>query len=596
MIVSMKKYTMLLHPPDKESFMANLMDLGLVQIHGYDTIENPETQELAQVIHETEAVIRRFKKRKVKHTGNGPDNQEKFPDLTEIAKMEKELEEAQQQEATLALEIKLLEPWGDFDREALKKLEQDLGCEVKFFEYPVRRFDEGWQQHYALQIINTRNGIHYFIIFRKPDEELPLSPVALPSESLHALNEKHTTCSRKIEALNNKLDGYAANLSDGLQYKLIQAKDQLALLLAHQKIQSAANNTVSIVEAWCPNTAEEKLKEFLEEEKIIYLTTSPQSDETPPVLLTNNWFSRLFEPIGALFALPRYSEMDLTVYFAPFFLLFFGLCLGDVGYGLAILLGATFYKFKNKVSPYRDYLTLAQLLGISTIIAGVLSGTLFGLEMGKLKWFANMSSLFLNYDKLFNLALSIGFVQISFGISVQAYKLWIYRGFKFAISKIGWIVLLICLVDIFVTHFFVDVSRIVSWVALSFIVLFGAPDKGWLKSIGLGVTDLYNITSIFGDLLSYIRLFALGVSSAILGIVVNSIAVSAKAVPFVGFFLFLLVLIVGHTANLLLSSLSAFVHPMRLTFVEFYKNSGFLGGGKPFAPLIRKINTSSTTH
>ena len=596
MIVPMIKYTMLLHPQDKEAFMAKLMDLGLVQIHGYDTGENRETQDLAQVIHETEEAIRRFKKRKVELNSNASDSPEQFPALTEIAKMEKELEEAQQLEATLALEIKLLEPWGDFDREALKKLEQDLDREIKFFEYPARRFDNAWQQKYALQIINTINGIHYFIIFRKPDEELPLSPIALPAASLNAHKQKYTECIKRIRVLNTKLDSYAANLSNGLQYKLTQAKDQLALQLAQQKIQAAANNTISIVEAWCPQPEEERLKQFLENGKIIYLTASPEEHETPPVLLTNNWFSRLFEPIGALFSLPRYSEMDLTVFFAPFFLLFFGLCLGDVGYGVVMLLAATLYKFKNKVSPYRPYLTLAQLLGISTIIAGVLSGTLFGLEMGKLKWFSNMSSLFLDYDKLFNLALAIGFIQIIFGISVQAYKLWIFQGFKFALSKIGWIILLICLVDIFVTHFLVDVSRVFSWVAIGFIVLFGAPDKGWIKSIGLGVTDLYNITSVFGDLLSYIRLFALGVSSAILGIVVNSIALSAKSVPYLGFFLFLLVLIVGHTANLLLSSLSAFVHPMRLTFVEFYKNSGFLGGGKPFTPFIRKTNTISSTH
>lgn len=595
MIVPMTKYTMLLHPPDKETFMGKLMDIGIVQIHGYDIEESRETHELAEVIRDIEEAVRRFRKRNMTIVPSDAGKEEGFPDLAEIASLENELEEVQELEATLAIEIKLLEPWGDFDWHALKKLEQKLGREVKFFEYPAKGFDAAWQRRYAMQLINTRNGIHYFIIFRKPDEVLPLAPVALPAESLQALKHKHAVCVRRREEINKKLDGYAASLCDGLQYKLTLAKDQLALKLAQQKIQAAAGDAIAIVEAWCPGPEEEKLKKFLDREKTIYVTSSPGSDETPPVLLKNNWFSRLFEPIGALFALPRYSEMDLTVFFAPFFLLFFGLCVGDVGYGVVILLAATFFKFSSRSSGYRPYLTLAQLLGASTILAGALSGTLFGVEMAKLPWFNSLGDLFFNYDKLFNLAISIGFIQIIFGISVQAYKLWLFRGLKFALSKIGWIVLLICLVDVFITHVIVDISRIVSWVAVGFIVLFGAPEKGWLKSIGLGVTDLYNITSIFGDLLSYIRLFALGVSSAILGIVVNSIALSAQAVPYVGFILFFVVLIVGHTANLLLSSLSAFVHPMRLTFVEFYKNSGFLGGGKPFTPLARKSDTSSTT-
>ena len=596
MIVPMIKYTMLLHPKDKDAFMEKLMDVGLVQINGYEIGEDAETQELSATIREIEEAIRRFKKRNTKALDNHSINHDEFPALSDIAKMERELEQAQQHSETLALEIKLLEPWGNFDREAVKKIEQLTGREVKFFEYPARRFDPLWQQKYALQIVNTVEGNNYFIIFRKPDEELPLAPITLPPSSLYSLQHEQHEILKKIETLNSRLDGYAAKLSNGLHDKLIQAKDQLALHLAQQQIQSVAKNTISIVKAWCPKPEEKKLNQFLDDEKVVYLTTPPSQNELPPVLLKNNWFTRLFEPIGALFALPRYSEMDLTVFFAPFFLLFFGLCLGDVGYGVVIVLATTLLKLKNTKSPYRSYLTLAQLLGLSTIVAGMLSGTLFGLEMGKLEWFVSLSSMFLDYDKLFNLALAIGFLQILFGLGVQAYKLWIFQGYKFALSKIGWIILLISLVDLYLINSFTMISGIILWVALACIVIFGAPEKGWLKSIGFGVTDLYNITSLFGDLLSYIRLFALGVSSAILGIVVNSIALSAKGIPYLGFFLFLLVLIVGHTANLLLSSLSAFVHPMRLTFVEFYKNSGFMGGGKPFQPLIRKANTNSLTH
>jgi V/A-type H+/Na+-transporting ATPase subunit I len=591
MIVPMSKYSMLLYHQDKDRFMEKLMDLGLVHIHGYVTEEDTETEMLALNIREIEEAIRRFKRRKVNVNGEAPVDTSAFPPLEEIADMERALEHAVHETEALAIEIKLLEPWGEFDRHALKKLEQRTGLEVKFFQYPENRFNPQWKQDFALEIINTIKGIVYFIIFRRPGEELPLSPVALPSASLSALKQERQRYLLMLDSLNAKLDECAANLSNGLHYKLAEAKDQLSLHIAKQKAKGAAEKTLWIVEAWCPQSAEKKLNEFLDSERIVFVRGAAPPDETPPVLLKNNWFTRLFEPIGALFSLPRYSELDLTVFFAPFFLLFFGLCLGDVGYGIVILIIASALKLKFK-SKYYSYLTLGQLFGIATILAGVISGTLFGLEMAHHEAFRSWSNLFLNQDQLFNLALIIGFVQILFGMGIQVYKQWTFRGFRFALSRIGWMILLICLGDLYVVKVINPISSILIWPGLALIIFFGAPEKGWLKSFGFGLADLYNITGVLGDLLSYIRLFALGVSSAILGLVVNNMALSARDVPYAGFLLFVVVLVVGHTANLLLSSLSAFVHPMRLTFVEFYKNTGFEGGGKPFTPFAKTKNDS----
>jgi len=208
--------------------------------------------------------------------------------------------------------------------------------------------------------------------------------------------------------------------------------------------------------------------------------------------------------------------------------------------------------------------------------------------MADLPYFANVKNLFLDQNQLLKLALAVGFIQIIFGMGVNVYKHVIFTGWLSALSKVGWIILLFSLLDILVTKSFLQISGITVWIGVGLIVFFGSPKDGWLKSFGYGLVDLYSITGVAGDLLSYIRLFALGVSSAILGLVVNSLALSAKGVPYIGFVLFVLTLIIGHGANLMLSSLSAFVHPMRLTFVEFYKNTGFLGGGKPYKPLAKE--------
>jgi V/A-type H+-transporting ATPase subunit I len=234
---------------------------------------------------------------------------------------------------------------------------------------------------------------------------------------------------------------------------------------------------------------------------------------------------------------------------------------------------------------------LGQLFGVSTTIIGFFSGTLFGLEMVNLPQFEALKHVFVSQDNMFFVALGIGFFQIIFGMCVQVYKQVKFFGWLYALNRIGWIIALPALIDVIGFKQFPQISLFVLIFGGALIVLFGSPKDGPLKSIGLGLADLYNVTGFAGDLLSYIRLFALGVSSAILGLVVNSIALSAKGVPYVGIILTILILVVGHSANLMLASLSAFVHPMRLTFVEFYKNVGFIGGGVPFKKFQKKYKS-----
>ena len=125
------------------------------------------------------------------------------------------------------------------------------------------------------------------------------------------------------------------------------------------------------------------------------------------------------------------------------------------------------------------------------------------------------------------------------------------------------------------------------------VFFFNNPDKNVFARVGLGIWDSYGVvTGIFGDLLSYIRLFALAMSSSILGFVFNAISLQLLNIPYIGWLFFILLLAAGHTLNLLLSALGSFVHPMRLTFVEFYKNAGFAGGGKEYKP-FSKLTTNT---
>jgi V/A-type H+-transporting ATPase subunit I len=595
MIVPMRKYSFLVYHKDRDVFLKGLMDLGVLHIINKGEVDDEYAENLVVEIREAEQVLKRFIKRNLEEKP-AIKLDEPMPILSMITELERELEQCIHEVETLHTERKLMLPWGEFSWQSIDKLEDAAGMEMRFFQATESQFSKDWLDAYPLQIIAKRDGFVYFVIFRKDiADEFPLVPVALPKKSLHQIESILADKDARINVINNMLNAYAANYTEALQERIKQAKDELDYHLTTKSTVGLADDRLIVLEGWCPQVKQDELAQYAAFKNLVYVEQDPDPEETPPVLLKNNRFSRLFEPIGEMYALPAYSELDLTVFFAPFFLLFFGFCLGDAGYGVVLLIAATIAKMRI-ADEYKSYATLVQFFGLSTTVIGFFSGTLFGIEMIQSPAFESVRHLMFDQDQMFRIALLIGFVQIIFGMLVQVYKKVIFTGWLSALSRIGWIIALLSLGDYFYLKAYPSISLITLIIGGAMIIFLGAPEKGWLKSIGLGIADLYNITGVAGDLLSYIRLFALGVSSAILGLVVNEIAFSAQAIPYVGIVFTGLILIIGHTANLMLASLSAFVHPMRLTFVEFYKNVGFLGGGKPYQPFTRKSTSNLNTN
>jgi V/A-type H+-transporting ATPase subunit I len=313
-------------------------------------------------------------------------------------------------------------------------------------------------------------------------------------------------------------------------------------------------------------------------------------EHRPPIQLKNNKFARLFEPVGDMFMPPHYSELDVTAFFSPFYMLFFGFCLGDIGYGATLLLIATIAKF---VMPaMKKIRSLAQLLGIGAMIMPLFSGTVFGLKISDL--FPATKDIFFDDLQMFYFALAFGGLQIIFARAVHAFDQMRRSGFQHGLSSLGWTLLLIdaaLMVAQSGLHIAIPpiAITVLLYTSIALILFFSSLSRNIFVRIGKGVTSAYDITGIFGDLLSYIRLFGLATSGGILGFVVNTVGSMCWDVPYVGWLIGGLIFLIGHIAVLALSSLSAAVHPMRLTFVEFYKNIGFTGGGRMYRPL-KKTN------
>ena len=251
---------------------------------------------------------------------------------------------------------------------------------------------------------------------------------------------------------------------------------------------------------------------------------------------------------------------------------------------------------KNIGQTMKPILSLVQLLAASTFFCGMLTGTFFGANFYDLDWpfIQRMKhAIAMDNNDMFQLSLLLGVIQILFGMILKAVNQAIQFGFKYAVGTIGWIILLVSvgLAAVLPVVFPMGGTAhlVILAIAGAMILFYNSPDKNIFINFGLGLWDSYNmVTGLLGDILSYVRLFALGLSGGILASVFNSLAVGMSPDNVIaGPIVMVLIFVIGHSINIFMNVLGAMVHPMRLTFVEFFKNSGYEGGGKEYKPFSK---------
>ena len=304
----------------------------------------------------------------------------------------------------------------------------------------------------------------------------------------------------------------------------------------------------------------------------------PLPDEEPPVILENSRPFRPFEIITHLFGLPGPDSRDPTVPLSPFFFVFVGLCVSEAGYGaLVTLLSLLYLKLARPKGNAALFARLMLLLGVSNIIFGTLVGGWFGFPIRSLVLIDPIKDPI----KFLGLSLILGFIQVWFGTFLGLVDAWKRREVQLALVKAGWLLLLPALVAYLITRR--SLAGLVALAGAALVVLFHAPKKNPLARIFGGLYGLYGISGYLGDTLSYSRLLALGLSTGVIAMVVNTLARTALGIPWVGWLFAAVIFVGGHTFNMAIGFLGGFVHSMRLQFVEFFTKF-FRGGGKPFRP------------
>ncbi len=630
MIVPMRKLSLLIFYQDYQAFLEELREKGVVHVHE-NKKRSAEDEELKQKFALLKRIAETSKLLAKRISGQNANDSElevmwakthsveeklalywhlfhqedtektegEISGLDILAFLEarfKQMDRIEQQVASLEKDGAVYEPWGDLPQERIAGLSR-AGWDMRFFTAPDRKYLPEWEEKYNAFVVNEEKGQKFFVtVMPQGMEEFPeADTVQFPQLSAQEIRERVESLKAEKDEVSITLDRVApcsvAYLSQ-LRKEVYEATDLLKIKDAAQVL---LDNKVVALEGWVPESIAADIDRWLSDKGVAYELTEATNEDDPPILLKNNKFARLFEFIGELYSLPNYREIDLTPFFAPFFVLFFGFCLGDAGYGLLILLCVTLYKIKAKPA-IRPILSLAQWLGLATVIMGMVGGTFFGISLldAKVAWLERFKAYMLDSQQLFNLALIIGVVQIIFGMFLKVANLWKQYGLSAALSTIGW---LVGILGGGACYWFsskgYDVTipmYVVFAIAGLLIFVFNNIRRNVFINVGAGLWDSYNmVTGLLGDTLSYIRLFALGISSAVLGLVFNDLAMNMSGdIPVLKQILMLVILVFGHSVNLFMAGLGSFVHPMRLTFVEFYKNAGFEGGGKKYQPFKKR--------
>jgi len=608
MIVKMKKYLFLVYHKDYGHFLESLQEKGVLHVkdRGAADVEGGALRDKLLLLNRIQDAIK-FLEKKADKTIKAV-----LAPAEQGDKLMQEYDDLRHDEELLLQSISLIEkdasilkPWGNIDWSAIEKM-QENGWMISFYSAPARSWNSEWEKSFnAFQVAQNGTNVLFTTITKKDDTvDIEADKIRLPRLILTEILAQIESLLQEKILIDNELRTFAAkNLLSLKRYKK-QVQQEFDFDKVVINTDKAAEGKVSLLEGFLPVDNEAAFQKFLNNEGVFYEATKPEMNDKVPVLLKNNWFAKLFEPIGELYTLPNYHEMDLTALYAPFYWLFFGFCLGDLGYGLILSIGG--FIMSRRVKPsMKGTMKLISFLGLSTILFGILSGTCFGMNLYEMRlgFYASLDDLMKSKETsvnklLFNLSLVLGAIQIMYGMFVKAANEVYQNGWRSALSTIGWIIIIFGFaINYGMKKYGVDPLTITivfsSIMGIGFLgaFIFNNPHRNIFANMAFGLWDTYNMaTGLMGDLLSYIRLFALAVSSGILGYVFNSLAISmAPDIPVVKYIVIVLILVAGHTINFMMGILGSFVHPMRLTFVEFYKNAGFSGGGKKYAPFKRRI-------
>lgn len=495
----------------------------------------------------------------------------------------------------LRARIRALEPWGDFQLPPEIEL---AGYKLWFYQVPHPLRGKLGEASLPWQEVHRDNRYAYIVAIARDEPPVSMFPVARTHTGAVPLRDLyHRLQITQIDLEDVYAEHYAlSRWIYLLRANLAQAEDAAAL--KHAQTLTLECDGIVAVQGWVPRRALVGVQALAEQNGFALLAEPPTAQDMPPTLLDNPESVSGGQDLVAFFQMPAYHTWDPSrvVFFS--FALFFAMILADAGYaaGLALVL-AYYWRRLGKAKRGRRLRVLGALVVACSIGYGVLVGSYFGVAPAAASFAARLAVLNVaELDAMMQLSIGVGCLHLILANGFAAYRV---GRFPEAAVPVGWMAVIGGGMLMYLSKVALlpaqaagaGVAFIVTGILL--IIAYGNPHpvvsikSAALRLLG-GLARLTDISKAFGDVLSYLRLFALGLASSTLAITFNQLATDVReAVPGLGVLLAILLLLLGHTINLGLAVLGGFVHGLRLNFIEFFK-WGISDEGYPFRPFAKK--------
>ena len=640
MIVPMKKVSLIIRESEKDKTLKKLRSLGILHIE----ITEGTGERLANLKEQVallESAI--FTIGKIKNTEQKNVNAaDALTIATEVNSLDEEKKRCQAEKIALDAELDRLKSWGDIDPSALSDLETK-GIEILFYEMPKAEYENLSDNFKTVRIDTTKSTVK-FMLFKSNDEEdekfissLNVYRLALPQISTGEMKQKISELYSRIAEIDEIIVSHACYIKSIKQaIKNVEKEIEFETYTTGMSDENlSSDNKKSVTVAYFKGYIEaenlDKLKQTAEKNAWGILVEEPSTEDNVPTKLKNNKFVSLIYPLtDFLGTVPGYFEYDISGWFLAFILIFFGIIFGDGGYGLLICAVAAIPIIrsliaKKQISPM---FLLVGLFGLSTVLWGTLTCTWFGLSPEQLpEWLKSLSVPVISNvyaDKIWHpfwtngtaglttaqnlqiFCFSLALIQLTVAHIKGAIR---NKGSVKMLGDIGSILQLLgiyylvlsLVVNAEVFSFGLVIGGIpigtaaIVLIAVGFVISFvfsnyeGSIIKSILSSLTNIVSVLLGVVNVFSDIVSYIRLWAVGLAGAAISATVNELAG-----PLLGNFMFMILAIIllvfGHGLNMILNILSVIVHGIRLNTLEFSSHLDMSWSGHKFNPFKEQID------
>ena len=596
-ILRLKRLTLFAVSDQKDQILGGLQELGC--LHLVNLRESGRHTELPSAQpKDTYEALRYLEGSPVKRR---PVSEDEDYDLDAI--VEKALWNRQRRRAVhdrideLRQQIREVEPWGDFELPSPAAMG---GLRLWFYVVPLHKMKLVRASDLTWHIVRKGNRNAYVVVLSGTQpvlDEMPAPPVDIGSQSLSELRWQEELAAAEAEEIF--AERWSLTRFLGLLKKdMARAENRAALEFAGTQTLDAED--LFAVQGWVPEKRAGDVLDFAERQGLACTLEEPGPDDAPPVLLENPSKLSAGEDLVAFFQLPGYRDWDPSSVIFVSFALFFAMILSDAGYAALLALGLAFLWPKmGRSDAGRRLRSLATSVVGASIVYGVLAGSYFGVAPSADSFAGSLKVLEINdFNSMMRLSIVVGGIHVVLANIMVA---WNRRGSWMALAPLGWVVIVLTglvVVLLGLDHSFTNVAWWVMGTGGALILLFSS-ERPFKRGADLfwrlldGLKAVMGLSSAFGDVLSYLRLFALGLSSASLAVTFNQLAVQAMDTPGIGLLFGLAILVLGHVLNIVLAIISGVVHGLRLNLIEFY-NWGVSGEGDAFKAFRKKETLSWT--